>query len=63
MVKFGITIKKKFQRRDSELASNGWIIIRFTDKEIQDHPQDCLNVLVKAIKRRSGVSDSGEEYL
>ena len=53
----------KDKRRDSELASNGWIIIRFTDKELQDHPQDCLNVLVKAIKRRSGVSDSGEEYL
>jgi len=53
----------KDKRRDSELASNGWIIIRFTDKELNDHPQDCLNVLIKAIKRRSGLSDSGEEYL
>jgi very-short-patch-repair endonuclease len=53
----------KDKRRDSELASNGWIIVRFTDKEINDHPQDCLNVLIKAIKKRSGITDSGEEYL
>ena len=55
----------KDKRRDSELAVNGWIIIRFTDKELQDHPQDCLNVLINAIKKRTGQSSNGdgEKYL
>jgi very-short-patch-repair endonuclease len=53
----------KDKRRDSELAANGWIIIRFTDKEINDHPQDCLNVLIKAIKKRTGMGEGNSEYL
>ncbi|MEY2778376.1 MAG: hypothetical protein RL008_472, partial [Actinomycetota bacterium] len=55
----------KDKRRDSELAVNGWIIVRFTDKELQDHPQDCLNVLINAIKKRTGQSSgsSGEKFL
>jgi very-short-patch-repair endonuclease len=46
----------KDKKRDSELANNGWIILRFTDKELNDHPQDCLNVIVNAIKMRKGHS-------
>ena len=46
----------KDKRRDSELAANGWIMIRFTDKEINDFPQDCLNVILNAIKQRTGAS-------
>jgi very-short-patch-repair endonuclease len=53
----------KDKRRDSELAASGWIIIRFTDKEINDHPQDCLNVLIKVIKRRTGMGEGNSEYL
>jgi very-short-patch-repair endonuclease len=53
----------KDKRRDSELAANGWIVIRFTDKEINDHPQDCLNVLIKVIKRRTGMGEGDSEYL
>jgi hypothetical protein len=53
----------KDKRRDSELAANGWIIVRFTDKEINDHPQDCLNVLIKAIKKRTGMGEGDSEYL
>jgi len=53
----------KDKRRDSELAANGWIIIRFTDKEINDHPQDCLNVLIKVIKKRTGMGEGDSEYL
>jgi len=53
----------KDKRRDSELAANGWIIVRFTDKEINDHPQDCLNVLIKAIKKRTGMGEGNSEYL
>jgi very-short-patch-repair endonuclease len=53
----------KDKRRDSELAANGWIIVRFTDKELNDHPQDCLNVLIKAIKKRTGMGEGNSEYL
>ena len=53
----------KDKRRDSELASKGWIIVRFTDKELNDHPQDCINVLLQVIKRRTGSQNSEEEYL
>lgn len=50
----------KDRRRDSELARNGWIILRFTDKELNDHPQDCLNVIINAIKKRKGQNTNGE---
>ena len=53
----------KDRRRDSELANNGWVILRFTDKELNDHPQDCLNVLVKAIKKRTGQGENNENYI
>jgi very-short-patch-repair endonuclease len=45
----------KDKRRDIELASNGWIILRFTDKELNDHPQDVLNVIMQAIRKKTGV--------
>lgn len=51
----------KDKRRDSELANNGWIILRFTDKELNDHPQDVLNVIMQAIRRRTGQSNNPEE--
>ena len=50
----------KDKKRDSELANNGWIILRFTDREKNDHPQDVLNVIVKAIKQRKNNSSEGE---
>ena len=40
----------KDKRRDSELANNGWVILRFTDKELNDHPQDVLNVALSDIQ-------------
>ena len=43
----------KDRKRDSELANNGWIIVRFTDKELNDHPNDCIKVLVNAIQKRT----------
>ena len=53
----------KDKRRDTELAANGWIILRFTDRELKDHPQDCLNVILKAMKKRSGISSQGKTFL
>ena len=53
----------KDRQRDSELANNGWVILRFTDKELNDHPQDCLNVIISAIKQRTGQTSSQEKTL
>ena len=50
----------KDKRRDIELASNGWIIVRFTDKELNDHPQDVLNVIMQAIRKKTGVSKNAD---
>jgi very-short-patch-repair endonuclease len=51
------------KRRDTDLASHGWIIVRFTDKELNDHPQDCINVIVNAIKKRSNFQPNGQIVL
>ena len=51
----------KDKKRDSELANNGWIILRFTDKELNDHPNDCLNVIMQAIRKRTGESQNPDE--
>ena len=51
------------KRRDTDLASHGWIIVRFTDKELNDHPQDCINVIVNAIKKRSNFESNGQIVL
>ena len=48
----------KDKRRDIELASNGWIILRFTDKELNDHPQDVLNVVMQAIRKKTGKAEA-----
>ena len=53
----------KDKRRDSELATQGWVILRFTDKELKDHPQDCLNVVLQAIRKRSGSNGEGKQTL
>ena len=51
----------KDKKRDSELANNGWIILRFTDKELNDHPNDVLNVIMQGIRKRTGQSNNPEE--
>jgi very-short-patch-repair endonuclease len=47
----------KDKRRDIELASNGWVMLRFTDKELNDHPQDVLNVVMQAIRKKTGKTE------
>ena len=46
------------KRRDVELAANGWVILRFTDKELNDHAQDVMNVIMQAIRKKTGQSGS-----
>jgi len=39
------------QRRDMELATQGWTILRFTEEEIEHKGHECVNVVFDAIKK------------
>jgi very-short-patch-repair endonuclease len=39
------------KQRDISLASQGWTILRFTEEEIRQQPQEILNVIIKALKQ------------
>ena len=54
----GVIIGSSIGLAGSGSASNGWIILRFTDKELNDHPQDVLNVIMQAIRKKTGVSQN-----
>jgi hypothetical protein len=32
-------------------------MLRFTDKELNDHPQDVLNVVMQAIRKKTGKTE------
>ncbi len=42
----------KDKRRDSVLASMGWVVLRFTDKEIEQKLPDVINVIKSVINKR-----------
>lgn len=42
------------QKRDMELASQGWTILRFTEEEIDNKSHEVVGVLFKAIKKLAG---------
>ena len=42
------------QKRDMELASQGWTILRFTEEEIDSKSHEVVAVLFKAIKKLAG---------
>jgi very-short-patch-repair endonuclease len=46
------------KRRDMELAANGWTILRFTDKELHDRPNEVAQVIMQAIRQ---VARPGED--
>ena len=39
------------KRRDMELAANGWTILRFTDKELNDRQNEVAQVILQAIRK------------
>ena len=39
------------RRRDMELATQGWTILRFTEEEIEHKGHECVNVVFDAIKK------------
>lgn len=50
---------KKDRYRDTQLASQGWIVLRFTEDELNDQINDVLNVIWKAVKMRSESQGGG----
>lgn len=47
-------VKKIDARRDSFSKSNGWIVIRFTAKQVKENVIGCINELKKVIESRGG---------
>lgn len=47
----------KDRKRDSLLATQGWTILRFTENELNEHPEEVLKVIMQMIRRLMG---SGE---
>jgi very-short-patch-repair endonuclease len=47
------------KQRDMALAAQGWTVLRFTEEEIQEQPQDVINVLTTVINRKSSGNSSG----
>ena len=43
------------RKRNNELASYGWLVLRFTGKEIKRNAKDCVRQIKKAIKSLKGV--------
>ncbi len=48
--------KIRDSRRDNELTSVGWSILRFTGKEINEAPKNCLRLIKKTIKALNGIN-------
>jgi very-short-patch-repair endonuclease len=51
----------KDKLRDSELANNGWVVVRFTDEQLKDKPDQCMSLLIKVIKMRAGQMNGSVE--
>lgn len=44
----------KDRKRDSLLATQGWTILRFTENELNEHPEEILKVIMQMIRRLMG---------
>jgi very-short-patch-repair endonuclease len=51
---------KRDNRRDNDLETAGWHVIRFTSKRIREEVEDyCLDTVVKAANRLGGIENGG----
>lgn len=48
------------KKRDASLATHGWTILRFTEGELNEQPQEIVNVIVDVIKKLSGLNSGGQ---
>jgi len=47
----------KDRKRDSLLATQGWTILRFTETELNEHPEEVLKVIMQMIRRLMGAGE------
>ncbi len=47
--------REKDRKRNNELASSGWLVLRFTGSEINKDPKMCAEKIKKAIKSLKGI--------
>lgn len=47
----------KDRKRDSLLATQGWTILRFTETELNEHPEEILKVIMQMIRRLMGAGE------
>ena len=47
----------KDRKRDMLLATQGWTILRFTENELNEHPEEVLKVIMQTIRRLMGAGD------
>jgi len=52
----------KDRKRDNDLTSIGWSILRFSGKEIYSSPKDCVGQIKRTIKSLRGVSPEKKFY-
>ena len=45
-------IVEKDARKDADLQSQGWTVLRFTGDEIRESPQRCVDEIVKVLKQK-----------
>lgn len=43
---------QKDRNRDSKLAAQGWMVLRFKEEEIGERMQDVIRVIAKAVNQR-----------
>ena len=44
--------------RDSQLASQGWIVLRFTEQEIEDQIENVVNVIARVLNQKASTVGS-----
>jgi very-short-patch-repair endonuclease len=47
----------KDRKRDMLLATQGWTILRFTENELREHPEEVLKVIMQTIRRVIGAGE------
>jgi very-short-patch-repair endonuclease len=46
------------RQRDMSLASQGWTVLRFTEEELTQRPQDVIQVIITVIRKITGAANN-----
>jgi very-short-patch-repair endonuclease len=45
---------QKDRQRDTQLLAQGWAVLRFTERELTEHPEEVMSVIFETVKRIQG---------